>query len=191
MFLHSGPIHIGANMLTLLVLGPPLERMLGPGRLLLLYLGSGLAANTGCVILASAGLLRPELIVGASGAIMGLVGGVAGSALRRWAGTRSPLFGRRLLVILAFLGLQFAIDATIPRVSSATHLLGAGAGLMLGLVLPFRWPAPAASFAESIEPIGTAAAEPPSSASPGWRSFAPLLVIVSIAVSLSLAYSVG
>ena len=89
MFLHSGPIHIGANMLTLLVLGPPLERMLGPSCLLMLYLGSGLAANMGCVFLASAGLLRPELIVGASGAIMGLVGGIAGSALRQWAGTRS------------------------------------------------------------------------------------------------------
>ena len=191
MFLHSGPIHIGANMLTLLVLGPPLERMLGPSCLLMLYLGSGLAANMGCVFLASAGLLRPELIVGASGAIMGLVGGIAGSALRQWAGTRSPLEGRRLLVILAFLGLQFAIDATIPRVSSATHLLGAGAGLLLGLVLPFRWPAPAASFADSIEPIGKGTARADPQPSPKWRRLAPLVAIVSFAVSLYLAYKAG
>lgn len=190
MFLHSGWIHIGANMLTLFVLGSLVERMVGPWRLLLLYLGSGIAANVGCVLLSSAGVLRAELIVGASGAIMGLVGGVAGSALRTWAGSRSPVHGRRLLLILAFVGLQFAIDATIPLVSSATHVLGAGAGLLLGLVLPFRWPAPVESFAENVEPARFAggALMPAPIPPPKWRRYAVPLVVVSVAASLAIAF---
>ncbi len=191
MFLHSGPIHIGANMLSLLVLGPSVERMLGPWRFLLLYLGSGFAANVGCVLLADAGWLRAELIVGASGAIMGLVGGVAGSTLRNWIATRSPLFGRRLLIVVAFLALQFAIDATIPHVSSATHLIGAGAGLLLGLVLPFRWPPPGA-FADSIEPAASSGTIPRARAAPtAFRRLAALLAFGSIATSLWLAFSYG
>ncbi len=193
MFLHSGPIHIGANMLSLLVLGPLVERMLGPWRFLLLYLGSGLAANVGCVLLADAGVLRAELIVGASGAIMGLVGGVAGSALRTWITTRSPLFGRRLMVVVAFLALQFAIDATIPHVSSATHLIGAGAGFLLGLLLPFRWPLPPEAFADSIEPAATSSGSIPQlrAAPAAFRRLAALLAFGSIATSLWLAFSYG
>ena len=70
-FVHLGGLHLAVNMYALYVLGPMLERMLGRGRYLFLYLASGLCAS--CAAL----LLNPETgLAGASGAICGLLGAV-------------------------------------------------------------------------------------------------------------------
>lgn len=45
MFLHYDPFHLFANMLGLVSFGTSLERYIGPKRMLLLYLISGLAGN--------------------------------------------------------------------------------------------------------------------------------------------------
>src|SRR5207245_5013690 len=46
-FLHYGPFHLLLNMLGLYWFGSLLERRIGPGRFLLLYLVSGLAGSAG------------------------------------------------------------------------------------------------------------------------------------------------
>lgn len=70
-FVHGGGAHLAFNMLTLYFFGPSLEGLLGPGRFLLLYFGSELAANAFSVYLHRS---NPRYAaVGASGAISGVV----------------------------------------------------------------------------------------------------------------------
>jgi membrane associated rhomboid family serine protease len=66
-FLHLGILHIGLNMYALYVLGPLLEAMWGSGRLLLLYFVSAITAS-------SLVIWTGSNVVGASGAICGLLG---------------------------------------------------------------------------------------------------------------------
>src|SRR5260370_39465363 len=67
MFLHGGLIHIGFNMMTLMQFGPALEELYGSARYLFLYVVTG---ALGC--LASA--LMGHFSIGASGALLGLIG---------------------------------------------------------------------------------------------------------------------
>jgi membrane associated rhomboid family serine protease len=71
MFLHSGWLHIGGNMLFLWIFGNNIEDVLGPVRFLLLYLLSGIAAAL------SQAFSDPTSVapmIGASGAIAGVLG---------------------------------------------------------------------------------------------------------------------
>lgn len=67
-FLHISLLHIGANMLALAIVGPPLERLLGRWRFLAVYLLGVLGGSTAIYLFGSPGLP----VVGASGAIFGL-----------------------------------------------------------------------------------------------------------------------
>jgi membrane associated rhomboid family serine protease len=71
MFVHGGLGHLIGNMLFLYVTGVKIEDALGWWRYLLLYLGSGVAAN-GVHVLFSGGIPLPS--IGASGAIAGVMG---------------------------------------------------------------------------------------------------------------------
>lgn len=72
MFLHAGIMHIAGNMLFLWVFGDNLEDQMGHIGFLLFYLACGLAAAAG-QIAADPGTVIP--MVGASGAIAGVMGG--------------------------------------------------------------------------------------------------------------------
>lgn len=72
MFLHGGWMHLIGNMLFLWIFGDNLEDLLGHLRFLAFYLASGLAAAAGQII-AGPGSTIP--MVGASGAIAGVMGG--------------------------------------------------------------------------------------------------------------------
>jgi membrane associated rhomboid family serine protease len=72
MFLHGGWMHLAGNMLFLWIYGDNLEEEMGHGRFLLFYLAAGLAAAA----LQAAVDLRSQIpMVGASGAIAGVMGG--------------------------------------------------------------------------------------------------------------------
>ncbi len=75
MFAHGGIVHLAGNMLFLWVFGPHAEDALGRGRFAQLYFTAGLA-SAGLHVLASMILYPEDLavgLVGASGAIMGIV----------------------------------------------------------------------------------------------------------------------
>lgn len=72
MFLHAGPLHIAGNMLFLWIFGDNLEDQMGHLGFLLFYLACGLAA-AGAQIAANPYDGVP--MVGASGAIAGVMGG--------------------------------------------------------------------------------------------------------------------
>ncbi|HET6688930.1 MAG TPA: rhomboid family intramembrane serine protease [Rubrobacter sp.] len=130
MFLHSGAVHLGLNMLSLYFLGSFIEVAFGRGRFLALYLLSGLSG--GLAYLYFGGFNVPA--VGASGAIFGLLGGVLGYALRRGTFSwQNPLI-RQLLILLA---LNLYIGFSVPNISNTAHLGGLAGGFALGwLVAP-------------------------------------------------------
>jgi membrane associated rhomboid family serine protease len=71
-FLHGGWVHLGANMLYLWLLGYALERRLGHGRFLVVYLLCGAVAGLAHVAAHPSSMIPT---VGASGGISGMVGG--------------------------------------------------------------------------------------------------------------------
>ncbi len=132
LFLHYDALHLGINLLGLYILGPALERIIGTTKFILSYLLSGLGSSAGVVLLWSLGLTKSNLLVGASGCIMGVIGVSAGLLLRH---RQSPLAGRQLQNIVAIVAIQTAFDLWSPRVSLAAHLSGFISGVFIGLVL--------------------------------------------------------
>jgi membrane associated rhomboid family serine protease len=121
-FLHYGPFHLLLNMLALWWFGSLLERRIGSGRFLLLYLVSGLAGSAGALI------LDPTVpTVGASGAIFGILG--AGLVLEQ---QRDYVFGGSALGIIV---INLVFTFSISNISIGGHIGGliGGALATLGL----------------------------------------------------------
>ncbi|MFC7702818.1 rhomboid family intramembrane serine protease [Plastorhodobacter daqingensis] len=72
MFLHGGWLHLGGNMLFLWIFGDNLEEEFGHGGFLLFYLACGIGAALWQYATAP---MSPVPVVGASGAIAGVMGG--------------------------------------------------------------------------------------------------------------------
>lgn len=122
-FTHANLIHLGFNMFVLWVLGPQLERVLGRGRFLALYLGSALAASAFVVWLSAA----TTSTVGASGAVFGLMGALLVLAVRARGDVRQ---------ILVWLGLNVAVTVVgVGVISWQGHLGGFVGGVVITLVL--------------------------------------------------------
>ncbi len=69
--------HILMNMLGLYFLGPTLEKFWGSRRFLSFYLGCGIVGGLFYIILAAIGFLPGGILVGASGAILGMLAACA------------------------------------------------------------------------------------------------------------------
>lgn len=81
-FLHASGTHILLNMISLAIVGPPVEAEMGRVRFLALYLLSAVGGSVGFYLLAPSN----EMGVGASGAIFGLLGAYFVIAkLRGWS----------------------------------------------------------------------------------------------------------
>jgi len=76
-FLHDGLYHILFNMIGLYFLGPTLERHWGSNRFLKFYIGCGMAGGLFYILLAIVGFLPVGFMIGASGAILGMLAACA------------------------------------------------------------------------------------------------------------------
>jgi membrane associated rhomboid family serine protease len=110
-FLHYGPFHLILNMLALYWFGSLLERRIGSGRFLLIYIVSGLAGSAGALIAAPT---TPT--VGASGAIFGILG--AGLVLEL---QRDNVFGGSALGLIV---INLVLTFAIPNISIGGHIGG-------------------------------------------------------------------
>jgi rhomboid protease GluP len=127
-FLHSGLVHLALNMISLYFLGSFAEVSFGHGRFLALYLVSGIAGGLAFLYFGDFG----GSVVGASGAIFGLLGGVFGFTIRQGTfSTQNPII-RQLLILTA---LNLFLGATIPNVSNTAHIGGLLGGLVYGYLL--------------------------------------------------------
>jgi membrane associated rhomboid family serine protease len=72
MFMHGGLLHLGGNMLFLWVFGNNVEDSMGPVKFIAFYLLAGVSALVGQYLI---GMNEPVPLVGASGAVAGVLGG--------------------------------------------------------------------------------------------------------------------
>jgi membrane associated rhomboid family serine protease len=128
MFLHANLLHIGINVYILVLLGRLVEQLFGRGRFLLLYAVAGVCGSVASVLGG-----RGALSIGASGAILGIVGGLVGvllvgrSALPQ--SFRRTLLGNLLILLL----LQVIVDWNVELIDNWAHLGGLFGGLLVGL----------------------------------------------------------
>jgi membrane associated rhomboid family serine protease len=124
MFLHFGFLHIAFNMWALLVIGTPLEQMLGRLRYLALYFLSGLG---GGILSMSLGPVD-ETAAGASGAIFGLFGAFYVISRRRGMETGS---------IAVLIGINLVLSFTFSGIDWRGHV----GGLIVGAAVAFAFAA--------------------------------------------------
>ncbi|MEB2322438.1 MAG: rhomboid family intramembrane serine protease [Sorangiineae bacterium] len=129
--LHFGPVHLGFNALGLALLGGFAERALGRVRFLVVYLLSGTLALCAYALLARLGVTAAELLVGASGNIMGIVGASAAILAQGWWAERAPVARRYLIIFASMVVLQAVVDLLVPGTSFVAHALGAAFGFVL------------------------------------------------------------
>eukprot|EP00891_Asterochloris_glomerata_P004673 jgi/Astpho2/4673/Aster-x1225 len=125
-FLHAGTLHLGLNSLALYNIAPQAEAVLGPYLFLAVYLLSGISGNVASFA------FNDLVVVGASGAIFGLIGALAGYFLKNRQLSNSKA---SLIEILALSSFNLFLGL-IPNssVDNAGHVGGFLAGLILGLL---------------------------------------------------------
>ena len=121
MWMHANFQHILFNMLALLIVGPAVEVLLGKVRFLALYLLAGLGGSVGSYLLST----PYGFGVGASGAIMGVMGAYVVIGLRR----RLPVGP-----VVALLAINFVIGFW-GNIDWRAHL----GGFVTGSVLAFLY----------------------------------------------------
>ena len=132
LFLHFGLYHFLLNSLALFIIAPFAEKWLGKWRLLFIFLASGIAANFIDVALYD----RPYVVlVGASGAIMGVLGVTTHLLFIGVSQEKSQAARKSLTLILYILVFQIVLDLFTPRVSLRAHLLGFTFGILLSTIL--------------------------------------------------------
>ncbi|HEY0473956.1 MAG TPA: rhomboid family intramembrane serine protease [Kribbella sp.] len=110
-FTHAQIFHIFSNLFMLYQVGPPLEQMLGRIRFAILYLLSALGGGVAVWLLSSPG----GATLGASGAVLGLVGALLVISRAR---------GLDVTWIIAYVAITAVISFAVPNVSWEGHLGG-------------------------------------------------------------------
>lgn len=151
-FLHGSLLHLGFNMYALYIFGPSLERAIGPLQMLLIYAG-GLLGGSAAVL--AFNFASPTL--GASGAVLGLAGGLA-----------AVLWSRGVNITQTSLGAIFLINLALPLliggISFWGHFGGILGGALVGAAVGFlpakvgqKAPAVIAGAATAVVALGAAA----------------------------------
>jgi membrane associated rhomboid family serine protease len=143
MFIHGGLLHLAGNLIYLWIFGRRIEDLLGHGRFFIFYLACGLAAAAAQVA-SNPDSYAP--IVGASGAVSGLLGGYAvsyplGRLRLLWPPVRVPA----ALFLVLWIGIQVlsgleASDAAPSGVAWWAHVGGFAAGIALVRAMRVRSP---------------------------------------------------
>lgn len=129
-FMHSGFSHMLFNSFTLILFGPPLERMLGSGKFLIVYLVSGLIANL--ATLAFEPLTYTH--VGSSGAIFGLFGYYIAIIIFQ----KRKISKENSQIILAICAMSLIMTFFQQNINIIAHLFGLLGGFMLGSIPYFN-----------------------------------------------------
>lgn len=129
MFLHGGWVHLIVNMIVLWSFGRGIEPILGAARFVVLYLVSGVLAALAHGLLAEP---ANSILIGASGAIAGVVGAAAIAAPRMpviFVIFPMPLYiAVAALVALHLAAIAFAWE---PEIAWHAHLAGLAVGAIL------------------------------------------------------------
>jgi rhomboid protease GluP len=124
-YLHGSLLHIFFNVLWIRQLGPAVQELYGPSRLVIIF------TVAGAVGFIASNLLSPWPSVGASGSIFGLLGALVAFGQKR-GGTFGAMvlrqYGQWALVL-------FVLGFLMPGVNNIAHAGGFVGGFGVGLVL--------------------------------------------------------
>lgn len=126
-FLHVDIIHLLCNMYSLFVLGPTVDYFYGKLKFILIYLYSAITASLVALIFHG----NNVFIVGASGAIFGLLGSLLyfGYTYRGYIGNK--MIGSLLSVVV----INLAIGIALPGISNYAHIGGLIGGIAISYML--------------------------------------------------------
>ena len=129
MFLHGGMTHLLMNMFSLYIIGRGAEMYFDTKSYLSIYLFSGLIGG-----LVSLNVHPGAVGVGASGAIFGVFGALAGFFLahRDEIQSHSKAFMRDFAIII---GINLVIGFSIPQVDVSAHMGGLFVGFLGGFLI--------------------------------------------------------
>jgi len=129
MFLHGGMMHIVMNMFSLYIVGRGVEIYFDKLSYLAIYLSSGLIGGVVSIY-----IHQDSIGIGASGAIFGIFGALAGFFLahRDRINSQSKAFMKNFGTIIA---LNVVIGLAIPSVDMSAHIAGLIVGLVGGYIL--------------------------------------------------------
>lgn len=159
MFLHIGWIHFAWNTYASVGWCTAIERALGKGRFLFLYLVSGIGA--GCLSMATAAIFGPKVSAGASGAMFGIIGATLAIRRRMLPSNAAFFADKGIRSTLIQIGIWTAIGLTALNMDNSAHLGGLITGFAIAWIFTSRvrsklWPA----FAVAMATIGVFAVRP-------------------------------
>ena len=125
MFLHGSVLHILFNMYALFILAPTLVRLLNPKKMVLIYVFTGIVGNI-------VALMWWESVVGASGAVFGIIGAIIAHGRKRNDALGYHLVRQLVPLVIINLVIGFAV----PIISNSAHIGGFLSGLLLGYFIP-------------------------------------------------------
>lgn len=130
MFLHFGMEHLVDNMLALYFVGGHLERAVGKGRFLVLYLAGGLGAS--CLsYYRDVQVETLQVSAGASGAVFAVIGAMISVLILN----RGQLEGLTVRQMVFMASLSLYVGFTSAGVDNTAHLGGFICGLVLALLI--------------------------------------------------------
>ena len=129
MFLHGGMTHLLMNMFSLYLIGRGVEQYFNTTSYLIIYLFSGLLGG-----LASLYMHPASVGIGASGAIFGIFGAMAGFFLahREKIESHTKAFMKEFAIII---GINLVIGFSIPSVDVSAHIGGLIIGFIGGYII--------------------------------------------------------
>ncbi|KAK6170629.1 hypothetical protein SNE40_018979 [Patella caerulea] len=135
-FIHAGYIHLMFNMIVQIIVGIPLEMVHGSFRIGLVYMAGVLAGSLGTSVFDI-----DAFLVGASGGVYALLAAHLANILLNYSHMELGLLKLAAIFIIASADVGFAIwdrythKESSPPVGYTAHLMGAIAGLTIGLVV--------------------------------------------------------
>ncbi len=129
-FLHFGLEHLAANMLALWVFGERVEKAVGKGKFLLLYILCGFMGNVVSLLIS---FLSSSNVVsaGASGAVFGIIGALFAIVIKNRGKYGDLTGGRAIFLVFYSVFSGFAGEG----IDNAAHIGGLVTGLLLGFIL--------------------------------------------------------
>jgi len=171
-FLHESITHLLFNSLSLVLFGPGLERMLGKGKFISMYLLGGIAANVATLLLAPVNYSH----LGASGAIFALFGIYFYMVFFR----PDMLNTANSQIVLTILAISLVMTFFTGNVNIYAHLFGFLAGTILAPIFLGK-----GTYTRSLSQIFPNIQHSPSRGSKGQSIFWIVLIVLVALGALS------
>lgn len=124
-FLHSNLIHIACNMYSLYIIGPQIEQIYGIKKYMSIYFISCITSSL------LSYFMSPNISVGASGGIFGLMGALLAFAIIE----RHRIQRKNISSLIQVILINLFIGLSINNIDNFAHIGGLGGGFLVGYIL--------------------------------------------------------